>query len=387
MSSPALTLCDLSPFYCDAGGGIRTYHRARLAWFANQERHQYVLVAPGPGYRVERLAPAVTAVTVYGPRLTRAADGYRLLIDFTAVRDVLHRFAPDVLETGDPWISGPLGLHLRRLGVVRGLLSSFYHSDPVATYVHPWLGGPPRGGGVRARALRLIERGLFEAQRRFDVTLAASREMSIKLSAGGVSNVVPAAMGADPAFFAIRRPSRPGASVALLYAARLDSDKEVELLIAILDRLLRRRDVTLTVAGRGRYQHACAAITHPRFSYCGYIATREALADTYARSDILLAPGRYETFGLSALEAAAAGLIVVGPDQGGTGEILADMGSPFRFKAGSADDFLDRTLDAIDSNRPYWSARSRALAWSYGSWPHAVAKQVALYGGLVEGRR
>jgi hypothetical protein len=28
-----MTLCDLSPFYCEKGGGIRTFHQARLNWF------------------------------------------------------------------------------------------------------------------------------------------------------------------------------------------------------------------------------------------------------------------------------------------------------------------------------------------------------------------
>lgn len=384
MSRTALTLCDLSPFYCDAGGGIRTYHRARLAWFAAQHRHRYVLVTPGPAYCVNQLAPTVTAVTVYGPRLGRSADGYRLLLDLAGVRDVIRRFAPDVLETGDPWISGPLGLHLRHRGVFSGLLSSFFHSDPVATYVQPWLGGPNRGAGVRARAVRLIERGLFIAQRQFDVTLVASREMSVRLSGGGVSNVVPAAMGADPIFFDVRRPAGPRQPVALLYAGRLDSDKEVGLLIEVADRLLCRPDITLTVAGRGRHQDVFANLRHPRFTYRGYVADRAALAAIYGRCDILLAPGRYETFGLAALEAAAAGLIVVGPDRGGTAELLTDMGSPFKFRAGDAEDFLRRIVDAIESDRPQWSARSRALAWSYGSWPQAVAKQVGLYENLLE---
>ena len=53
----------------------------------------------------------------------------------------------------------------------------------------------------------------------------------------------------------------------------------------------------------------------------------------YASHDVLLAPGRFETFGMAALEAAAAGLVVVGPDQGGTGELLRQIASPLMFPA------------------------------------------------------
>jgi len=385
MTSHRLTFCDLSPFYCDAGGGIRTYHRARLSWFSNQTRYRYVLVSPGPAFRVERLTSSVTTVQVYGPQLTRHRDGYRLMLAWTGIRDVLRWLSPDVLETGDPWMSGPLGLHLRRRGIFKGLLSSFYHSDPIATYVRPWIDRTSFNTRIRARVLTAIERRFYQLQQRFDVTLAASREVGRRLAARGVSNVVHAAMGADPLFFHVPRARSRGGPVALLYAGRLDADKDVGLLLQVMNRLLRRPDVTVTVAGRGRHESAFAAISHPRYSFRGYIADRPALAALYGESDIFLATGRHETFGLAALEAAASGLIVVGPDEGGTGELLSGLTSPFTFRAG-ADAFLQSILAAVESDRGRESERSRALAWSHGSWPQAIAKQAALYAGLVEAR-
>jgi hypothetical protein len=102
MTSHRLTFCDLSPFYCDAGGGIRAYHRARPSRFSHQTRYRYVLVSLGPAFRVERLTSSVTTVQVYGPQLTRHRDGYRLMLAWTGIRDVLRWLSPDVLETGDP---------------------------------------------------------------------------------------------------------------------------------------------------------------------------------------------------------------------------------------------------------------------------------------------
>ena len=49
---------------------------------------------------------------------------------------------------------------------------------------------------------------------------------------------------------------------------------------------------------------------------------------------------RLDLFGLGVLEAMSNGLIVVGPNAGGTGELLSSMQSPFLFESGNAASFL-----------------------------------------------
>src|SRR5262249_34558511 len=69
-----LRFCDVSSFYAPTGGGIRTYHDAKIEWFGSQARHAYVLIHPGPHDETCRLAPTVTRVAVRGTR----ARGYHL---------------------------------------------------------------------------------------------------------------------------------------------------------------------------------------------------------------------------------------------------------------------------------------------------------------------
>jgi glycosyltransferase involved in cell wall biosynthesis len=171
-----------------------------------------------------------------------------------------------------------------------------------------------------------------------------------------------------------------------LYAGRLDADKDVALLLNVVPRLLRRSDVTVTVVGRGKYQDRFARISHPRFTFRAFVRDREALARIYEASDILLAPGRFETFGLSALEAAAAGLVVVGPDAGGTGELLEQMRSPFLFERGNAAAFYEAIDRAAACDLPSMSDRSRALAAGYGTWPDAIGRQIAVYESMAGAR-
>ena len=87
-----MIICDLSSFYCAKGGGVSTYHRARIDWFSRQNAHQYVLVSPGPRAGIQQIAESVWTVQVFGPRASGDADRYRLLLDGARFADA-HSFS------------------------------------------------------------------------------------------------------------------------------------------------------------------------------------------------------------------------------------------------------------------------------------------------------
>ena len=103
------------------------------------------------------------------------------------------------------------------------------------------------------------------------------------------------------------------------------------------------------------------------------------MRNIYDDHDILLAPGPFESFGMGVLEAMARGMVVVGPDQGATAEILRQAESPFIFRAEDAEDFLRVILMAIDCDQSAELSRSRATAVRYGSMEEAMGRLVALY--------
>jgi glycosyltransferase involved in cell wall biosynthesis len=377
-----MILCDLSSFYCAKGGGVSTYHRARIDWFSRQRAHRYVLVSPGPRFEMRRLTPSVTVVQVRGLRASRDPDRYRLLTDYAAVRDVVEYFAPDVLETHDPWFSLPMGLIVRHRGPYRGLLSTYCHSDPIRTYLHPRL---PRWGRLSRsidRWAHAADRSLHRMHDACDAVFVASDVMRRRLSEVGVDHAVKAGFGFHPDLLRIVRRPR-GGPARLLYAGRLDADKEFGLVLDVLPELLKREDVRVTIAGAGRYQRRLASMTHPRLRYLGHLFDWRALCAVYAASDILLAPGRFETFGISALEGAAAGLLVVGPSEGGTGELLANWRSPLTFTPGSRAAFLNRIEDAMMIHPAPLVESGRALARQHGTWDEAVAHHVAIYEAML----
>jgi alpha-1,6-mannosyltransferase len=388
VTSAGLTVCDLSPFYCETGGGIRTYHRARLDWFARQDRHRYILVSAGPRSEVTKLGPAITIVRVFGPRLTKDPLGYRFSLDYRFVRDAIRQLGPDVLETGDPWLSSPIGLLLRHREVFKGVLASFCHIDTMSTYIEPFFAKLALPSPLSRRLCRVADRLLTASPRRFDITFVASDMMRDRLLARGLRNIVKAPFGVDPMLFDIRRGKAPGPGVRLLYAGRLDADKDIALLKGAAPDLLERSDVSLTVVGKGREAAFFSSLVHPRFRFVPFVRDRHTLYRLYAEHDILIAPGRFETFGLTALEAMAAGLVVVGPDAGGTGEMLRQMGSPFTFAAGDASSFRKTIAAALEADLASYAESGRELArTAYGTWSDAVARQVAAYEAVASRAR
>jgi alpha-1,6-mannosyltransferase len=382
MTGSGFTVCDLSPFYCEKGGGIRTYHRARIDWFAQQTRHRYVLIAPGPCFARTAIAPTVQVVQVYGPAMSRDGGRYRLLLDYPAVQSVIRQIQPDVLEANDPWFSMPFALRLRQRGLFQGLVTTFCHSDPVVTYIAPraerWLPGSKLAG----KLVDWLDERLSALHARFDATFVSSEAMRAKMARLGLINVVKVGFGIDPELLMMRRRRRKRRT-RLLYAGRLDDDKEFGLLLNAMPELLGWSDVSVTVVGNGKYQADLAAYSHPRFRYLGFLSDRAAMRAVYAAHDVLLAPGRFETFGLSALEASAAGLIVVGPDCGGTGELLRELESPLAFTAGHRRMFVERVAAAIDSDTAGLAERGRLVATRHGTWRESVARHVAAHEQLL----
>jgi alpha-1,6-mannosyltransferase len=221
---------------------------------------------------------------------------------YRSVRSFIAELRPDVLEAHDPFFSVPFALWMRRRGWHRGILTSFCHAEPVGTYATPHA---PRV------ALDWANRALSHLQRQFDMTFVASESMRTRLTRAGVDNVVKMGFGLDPELLTMRRRRMSGRRTRLLYAGRLDADKEFGLVLDAIPHILRHTGVRLTIAGTGRYHARAKALRHPRFRYLGFLGDRPTMRAVYAAHDVLLAPGRFETFGLAALEAAAAGLIAV----------------------------------------------------------------------------
>lgn len=75
------------------------------------------------------------------------------------------------------------------------------------------------------------------------------------------------------------------------------------------------------------------------------VVERDALDDAYADADVVLTPSRFESFGLVAIEAMAAGRPVLVVDAGGLGEVVRDGIDGLKFADG--DGVADRIAEAV----------------------------------------
>jgi glycosyltransferase involved in cell wall biosynthesis len=116
----------------------------------------------------------------------------------------------------------------------------------------------------------------------------------------------------------------------VLFVGQLIRGKGVDILLrAFADALKRGTDVRLLIVGHGRQEGELRALSSElgldaRVTFTGKIAPSE-LSSYYARANFLVQPSRIpETFGLTGLEALAAGVPVIASDGGGVREWLED---------------------------------------------------------------
>ncbi len=108
----------------------------------------------------------------------------------------------------------------------------------------------------------------------------------------------------------------------LLYAGRISPDKNISLLLDLMETLKRNEthDIRLLVAGAGPKAEWLKEETEKRYPQLiiqlGHLE-REKLANLYANCDVFIHPNPKEPFGNVVLEAMASGVPVVAPNSGG----------------------------------------------------------------------
>ena len=373
---------DINTFYGPRGGGIRTYHQAKINYFLTHPADSYILVYPGPDRREQRIGQNVHLVRLRGKAITSDPDGYRFLLDYSRVFQLIRRVKPDIIEAGDPYLTEFFTLFTPfRSRMIR---ASFFHSDSPETYLGPWLDRKKIPAG---RTIAGIGKKLFLAmQKKFDTTLVPSLLLADKLKKHGIRRVKYAPFGGDPLMletYTERKFTQNQEKTALLYAARLDGEKSIDILLNSIPELLLDENISITVAGRGQYEKKFAAISHPRYHFAGFISSRSKLVELFNRHQVFLATGQYETFGFAVLEAMAAGLVVVGPDRGETGLRLKHLHSPFMYRGGDQQDFIEKIKHACSSNLEPWAQRGHNYARKFGSWDQAIERMIVHYRHLL----
>jgi alpha-1,6-mannosyltransferase len=371
-----VTIADLTIFWGETSGGVRTYLSRKRAFLAARG-HRHLLVVPGAAdsVRDDREGRTVTLRAWPAP----LAPGYRVILRRRAVEAALLRERPDLVEVGDPYLLPWAAYRARARAGTPVVL--FVHSDFVEAYLRP-------AGGAAAAALGWAY--ARQVYRRADLVLAPSSVVSDRLAAHGIARVEVIPFGVDVDRFhparrreAVRREIGAGDRGVCLFVGRLSPEKGLETLLRALPRL-GEAGVALWVAGSGRLERKVReAAARYAVRVLGFLDP-DRLADVYAAADVVALPSPRETFGLAALEALASGVPVVAAAGGGPASWLtAEVG---RVVPPGDPAALAGAVLALAAERGARREACRRFAEAY-AWEPALARLLARYARLVAERR
>lgn len=359
LDEPPSLFCDLTQSYAEHGGGIGTYIRRKRAFIAAETPHRHLLIVPGPRDEITIDGPLVTA-RIASPRVPRSPQ-YRLLLRNRAVKAMLRDHAPDLIECQDAY-NLPWAALAHRDERPETVLVGAYCTDFPTAYVRRF-GAPYVGDTIARGAQALCYRYCGNLYRRFDGLYAMSEAGGtdrVRRHSGRRIPILP--LGIDLDLFT---PTARDAAVRaaygvapeaplLVYAGRLDKEKRCATVLEAFERLPDRLGAVLVMAGAGNLAERLIARSRGlRVHFPGFIAGRAELAALLASSDIYVSGMADETFGLSVVEAQAAGLPVVGVAAGA----MIERVPPGLGRLGPVDD-----ADAMAANiRAVWAEGARAI--------------------------
>ena len=154
-----------------------------------------------------------------------------------------------------------------------------------------------------------------------------------------------------------------GDKKVLIHVSNFRPVKRVRDVVRIFAEVQRQIPSVLVMVGDGpdRADAEEEARTHGLTGAVHFLGKIDAVAPLLASSDLFLIPSSSESFGLSALEALACGVPVVGSDAGGMPEVVRDGVTGMLRPVGDVDAMVRASLDIL-GNPARWRAMSEAAA-------------------------
>lgn len=342
--SARLRIVDVCAFYTPAGGGVKTYVEQKLR-AAEQFGHEIIILAPGEENRVLAQSSAGRIETMAGPRFPLDRR-YGYFDDEDALHDKLTALAPDLVEASSPWASAAM-VGRWPGDAPRALIM---HADPLSAYAYRWF-APVATRAMIDRGFDWYWRHLRRLDQQFSMIVSASRNLSDRLSAGGLANVVTIPMGVTSGVFSpalrdeamrarlLERCELPPDALLLLGVGRHAPEKRWPMVIEAITAASYDRPIGLVILGDGRQQARVvrAVAANPHIHLMAPTQDRATLARIYASADALVHGCEAETFGMVPAEALASGTPIIVPDAGGASDQWRpELGEQYKARDGAS---------------------------------------------------
>jgi alpha-1,6-mannosyltransferase len=384
-----LSVLDITEFFGETSGGIRTYLLEKAGYVEARPQYRHVLLVPG-GQDAVTQSDGVRVYRLKGPRVPRQHP-YRFMLATRSTRRVMTHERPAIIEVGSPGFVPWLTQFASR--GLEAPLVYFYHSH----FPRQFSPFPDRDGAGRRFLSAMAWRYAKRLDRLFALTIAASDYSVRELAAAGIDRVVKVPLGVDLRHFHPGRQARrtetrarlglPDGPLAM-FVGRFAKEKELDVLVRAWADVERTTDCTLVLVGDGPRRPLLEALAagRRRVRFVPYQTNREAIADTLAAADFVVAPSAFETFGLSALEALASGVPLLSTNRGATAEHVLGSGAGLLFEAGEAAAIADGVRQMLRADLPALGRLGRAHAEAHHDWRHVFDRLFAVYRDVLATR-
>ena len=352
----------ITNYYHKNSGGISTSYNNLLAAAGRHQRHVRLIV-PGETESVEdvnEFARIYYVPAKYSPlfdKRYRIMMPWQYMVKDSIIRRILLAENPDLIEVTDKYTLSLLGVMIRtnsfkKLG--RPILVHFScerMDDNVGSFLTQgrlgkWFARRVIGNYTIPNFDYHIANSIYTAQEFFEsLSTEANRNRSDaflnwcwrffkapRVSAEERIFVCP--RGVDSVLFSpdrhsegVKREMRAQAGIpenttVLLYAGRISPEKNIGLLVDLMQLLGRdtEHDFRLLVAGAGPQSEWLSTrgdkYAPGKIKLLGHL-DKETLANYYANADVFVHPNPKEPFGIAPLEAMASGVATVAPNAGG----------------------------------------------------------------------
>jgi len=351
----------ITNYYHKNSGGISTSYNNLLAAAARHKRF-ISLIVPGKSEEIEQVNDYAKIYYIPAKQSPVFDKRYRMIMPWQymqpgRIREILLDEKPDLIEVCDKYTLSMMGAMIR-LGKFKQLgrpLLVHFSCERMDDNIASFLTKKPVGRSLARLVMGAynfasfdfhIANSAYTAQEFYD-SIEAENSSAIsrrflnftwrffkapKVPASERIFVCP--RGVDAERFnpnrrsdAVKKEMRARAGVpedatVLLYAGRISPEKNVELLVEMMEILAKdnEHDFRLLVAGAGPQSDWLREETAKRFPekivQFGHL-DKELLADYYANADVFVHPNPREPFGIAPLEAMASGVATLAPNAGG----------------------------------------------------------------------
>lgn len=373
-----LSVLDITKYFGDATGGIRTYLLAKAAYVHARPAFRQVLVIPGAHDGVATEG-GVRCYRLKGPRIP-FDQSYRFLLATRTTRRILEHERPRLIEVGSPWLVPWITRRANR--ALQAPLVWFYH-----THFPRIIGSAP--GAVRGVLAQAAWRYVRRLARLYHGVLAASDSVARELEQEGVGPVHRVSLGVDLDCFHPRhradaaetrkRYALPEAPL-VVYLGRFAEEKQIDTVLDAWPTIEQRTGAWLVLVGAGPREARLRARAEGRqVRFIPYVRDRAEVARLLAAAELCVAPGPAESFGLSALEAMASGTPVLSVDAGGVAERVRASGAGALYAAGDLQACAEAAVTLLRAGRAGLEPVARGYTERHHSWATAFDGIFAVY--------